>query len=518
MAHPAFIAALQHASAYPHACDAIELIETHISWVLLTGAFVYKIKKPVDFGFLNFSTLERRRHCCEEELRLNRRYAPSLYLDVVTITRAQGVIRVGGVGEVIDHAVRMHQFDGAMQLDRRLADGALTPAAMIQFADTLAQVHAALPRSDLSREFGTPVAVWAPVEENFVQVAASVVARELASEVREVRQWSEQQHAALSPLMRLRRDNGFVRECHGDLHLANLVALADGVHAFDCIEFSEALRWIDVVSDVAFLVMDCLVRARTDLAYTFLNRYLEVTGDYAGCALLGYYLVYRSMVRAKVAALQAGQASTGNSRQRYAAHVKFAHTRARRRGAILLMCGLSGSGKSWLAQRLVPTLGALCIRSDLERKRLAGLPADARSGSGIDSGLYAQSRSEAVYAHIAAGVDALAGAGEWAIVDATLLSAARRAVMREHARALGVACVTVHCRAPIDVLEARISKRQAQATDPSEASVEVLRAQLTHFEVPTREEGDLITLDTDQGVDPAEIAQRIRTLLGDDQA
>lgn len=512
MATPAFIVALQDASAYPHACDVIELIETHISWVLLTGEFVYKIKKPVDFGFLDFSTLARRRHCCEEELRLNRRFAPSLYVDVVTVTRTGSTIRIDARGDVIDYAVRMHQFPSAMQLDRRLADGALAPEAMADFAEALAHVHTALPRCDSVREFGTAVAVWAPVAENFAQIAASVLRNELADAVGEVVQWSERQHAALTGLMQRRRDEGFVRECHGDLHLANLVDLVDGVHAFDCIEFSEALRWIDVLSDVAFLVMDCLVRARTDLAYSFLNRYLEVTGDYAGCALLGYYQVYRSMVRAKVAALQAGQAALVAA-ERYAAHVNFARARVRRRGAIILMCGLSGSGKSWLAQRLVPALGALRIRSDLERKRLAGLAADALSDSDIDSGLYAKSRSDAVYAHIAAAAEAVAAGGEWAIVDATLLSLTRRAEMRQRARVAGVACVTIHCRAPVAVLEARIEARQALGADPSEATVRVLQQQLTHFELPTSEEGALISIDTDQYVDTTQIATQIRALL-----
>src|SRR5258706_2623299 len=199
----------------------------------------------------------------------------------------------------------MRQFDGALQLDRRLAAGHLEPNDLVAFAASLADVHTNLPRCDDDRPFGTPAAVFGPVRENFLQIAGSAFGQVRADRIAAIERWSETRHLALSALIAQRRADGFVRECHGDLHLSNLVALADGIHAFDCIEFSEGLRWIDFMSDAAFLVMDCAVRGRNDLAYMFLNAYLEATGDYAGGALLGFYLVYRSMVRAKVAALQA---------------------------------------------------------------------------------------------------------------------------------------------------------------------------------------------------------------------
>jgi predicted kinase len=242
-----------------------------------------------------------------------------------------------------------------------------------------------------------------------------------------------------------------VRECHGDLHLSNLVWLDDGIHAFDCIEFSEALRWIDVISDAAFLMMDCAVRGRGDLAYAFLDRYLEQSGDYRAGALLGFYLVYRSMVRAKVAALQAQRADDAALLQRFHAHIDFARERALvRRPGLVLMCGVSGSGKSWIAERLVQCLEGVRIRSDVERKRMANIGPQARSYSGVDSGLYAADRSDALYEHLQRSAEALVAGGERAIVDATFLTAARRAPFIEQLSAAASpasSCIASH-RAP----------------------------------------------------------------------
>ena len=500
--------------AYLHDCDSIELMETHISWVLLTGEFVYKIKKPVDFGFLDFSTLTLRRRYCEEEVRLNRRFAESLYVDVVPITLEDGAARFGGSGEPIEYAVRMRQFPGDMQLDRLLAAGSLTADELAEFGATLAQVHDTLPRVSADAKFGSAESVLDPVTENFLQVRQSLFSGLRSEHVDELEAWSNARHVELRRTFEQRRNSGLVRECHGDLHLSNLVRLADGIHAFDCIEFSEALRWIDVISDAAFLTMDCDVRGRSDLAYAFLDRYLERSGDYRAGALLGFYLVYRSMVRAKVAALQAQRVDDVALLQRFHAHVDFARQRAfERRPAIVLMCGVSGSGKSWVAERLVQRLPGIRIRSDVERKRLANLSPDARTNSGVDSGLYAADRSDALYEHLLHCAEALAVGGERALVDATFLSAARRAPFIAAAARNGIACVIVHCVASRAVLVERIEQRNAQRRDPSEATVEVLDAQLSSYEVPRETDATVVTLDTAAAVDPEHIAKRISAVI-----
>ncbi len=495
--------------------------------MLLAGEFAYKIKKPVDFGFLDFSTLERRRYFCEAELLLNRRFAESLYVDVVPVTRTDAGVRIAEAGstpdgEVIDYAVRMHRFPAEMQLDRRLAAARLSVEEMARFGDALARVHATLPIVVADSEFGMPAAVFGPVRENFAQIRSSSFASHRRERVDALDAWSTARHTQLAPLLERRRRDGFVRECHGDLHLSNLVQLDDAIHAFDCIEFSEALRWIDVISDAAFLVMDCCVADRADLGYAFLDGYLERSGDYAGGALLDFYLVYRSLVRAKVAALQAQRSDDAELLRRFDAHLDFAdavvNCRANAvpnadkswpRPAMVVMCGVSGSGKSWLAQRLVERVCAIRIRSDVERKRIAGLTPLQRSASPLNRGLYAPQNTDALYAHLAGAAGALIDGGARAIVDATCLTIARRESFRSEARRRGVACLIVHCFAPRDVLTARITQRNRANDDPSEADSDVLDAQMRYYEPPSATDAGVLNVDTSQQVDVEAIAQRL---------
>ena len=482
--------------------------------MLLAGDYAYKIKKPVDFGFLDFSTLDRRRHFCDEELRLNRRFAESLYVDVVPITRVGATARIGGDGEPIEWAVRMRRFPSEMQLDRRLAAGKLEPAELREFGTTLARVHAALPTAAADSSFGTADAVLGPVRENFLQIRASQFASVRADLVGQLDAWSTAKHVQIATAIEQRRRDGFVRECHGDLHLSNLVRLDDGIHAFDCIEFSDALRWLDLISDAAFLMMDCCVRDRADLGYAFLDRYLEQSGDYAGGALLDFYLVYRSMVRAKVAALQAQRADDAELLRRFEAHLDFARDRAlRSQPALILMCGVSGSGKSWLAQRLVERIPAIRIRSDVERKRLAALQPLQRSGSALDQGLYTAQNTDALYAHLEQSAEALVSGGERVIVDATFLSAARRDAFRRAALRRGAAFAIVHCTAPRAVLVERITRRNETNVDPSEADEAVLDVQLGHYEAPAANDAAVLTIDTSQPLDVEAIAQRVRSRI-----
>ncbi len=520
------------ADAYPHRCESVELIETHISWVLLAGEYAYKIKKPVDFGFLDFSTLERRQRFCEAELRLNRRFAESLYVDVLPVMRANGRVRFAGAGaaesgapddgDVIDYAVRMRRFPSEMQLDRRLEAAQLPTAELAEFGAALARVHATLPIAAADVGFGTPDAVLEPVRENFVQIRQSAFSMHRRERVDVLDAWSAARHAQLAPLLDQRLQSGFVRECHGDLHLSNLVKLDDAIHAFDCIEFSESLRWIDLISDVAFLTMDCCVRGRADLGYAFLDRYLEQSGDYAGGALLDFYLVYRSLVRAKVAALQAQRSDDVELLRRFDTHLDFALAVANivekadtlwPRPAMIVMCGVSGSGKSWLAKRLVERVGAIRIRSDVERKRMAALKPLQRSASPLDQGLYAPQATDALYAHLARSARALVDGGARVIVDATCLTVARRESFRTEARRRGVACLVVHCFAPHDVLVERISTRNRANDDPSEADVDVLEAQSSHYEPPSVTDETVLNVDTSQRVDVEAIARHLRAAI-----
>jgi aminoglycoside phosphotransferase family enzyme len=300
----ALVKNLVRVGEFPGPTQDIRVVETHISWVLLTGAYAYKIKKPVNLGFLDFSTLEQRRHFCAEELRLNRRFAADLYLDVVDIggTADRPVMDVTE-GPVLEVAVRMRQFPDDALLSHQVVEDKISIADMVGLGVAVARLHADAPVADTDSEYGSPAAVVRPVEENFQTLEDALPDKEQRRRLEAIRDWTRAEARRAEPMILQRKRAGSVRECHGDLHLANLVHWQDRIVPFDCLEFDAALRWIDVISEVAFLFMDTLRAGRPDLAYAFLNRYLSESGDYAGIFLLPFYIVYRAMVRAKVQAL-----------------------------------------------------------------------------------------------------------------------------------------------------------------------------------------------------------------------
>lgn len=466
-------------ACYPHPVVPVRVIETHISWVLLTGEFAYKIKKPLDLGFLDFATLDKRLAACREEVRLNRRLAPDIYLDVVPVTGTPQAPRMGGAGAAFEYAVKMRQFPADATLDR----GAVSAEQIEAIAATVARFHQhACARADAASPWGTPDAVWQPVAQNFAQIAPRLSDPAARAQLDALARWSAAEHARLAPRMAARRRDGFVREAHGDLHLGNL-AWADGKPiVFDCLEFSPGLRWIDVQSEIAFLYMDLLQRGRDDLAWLFLNGWLEHTGDYAGVALLRYYAVYRALVRAKVAAIRSAQAAgTGAEAARadVAALLDLA-TRLTRPPPVRLAIthGLSGSGKTTVTRALMQAPGAIRIRSDVERKRLAGLDALAQSGAGVGQRLYAAAATRRTYEYLAGLAAELVAAGWPVIVDATFLARGQRDLLRGVARAGGVAFRILDFPVPLAVLRARIVARSRAGTDASEAGLAVLEHQM----------------------------------------
>ena len=480
---PELIAALRDHATYPHAVREIEVIETHISWVILTGDYAYKLKKPVDLGFLDFTTLEQRRFYCEQELRLNRRLAPEIYLEVVAITGSAEHPVWNGAGEAIEYAVKMRQFPQEALLDRLLERGEMTPQHIDALTARIAAFHGEVEVAGADSPFGTPQRVLEPAMENFRQIRALLDSPADLAALDVLQAWTEQQHAALAATFAQRKRDGFVRECHGDMHLGN-IALVDGeVTVFDCIEFNDDLRWIDVISEVAFLVMDLMDRKRADLGWRALNAYLEATGDYAGLAVLRYYLVYRAMVRAKVSAIRAGQTGLEPSERasvmgRYRGYTRLAQSfAAEPRPLLAITHGLSGSGKTTLSQTILEATGAIRIRSDVERKRLFGLAADERSGSGVASGLYGADATGLTYRHLETLAGAMVRAGFPAIVDAAFLQRAQRDSFRELASTLGVPFAILDFPADKATLRQRVAGRMALGRDASEADLAVLEHQ-----------------------------------------
>jgi len=476
---------------YDHAVKNVQVIETHISWVLLTGQYAYKIKKPVDLGFLDFSTLALRQQACAEEVRLNRRLAPEYYLGVVPITVSPHAPRVNGLGVTIEYAVKMLQFAPDATLDLLAERGELGDEHIDALAARLARFH--LDECQIAptdSPWGDPETVAEPVADNF-RILAEQAGSKFKAQLEALQRWSVTEHERLTPLMQKRKQEGKVRECHGDLHLGNL-AWADGqLVIFDCIEFSPALRWIDIISEVAFCFMDLLHRKRGDLAFRFLNAWLEVSGDYQGMALLRYYAVYRALVRAKVAALRMSQGQ-GDDHE-VSECLQLAGTLIEKSSPQLWIThGLSGSGKTTLSQKLLQEQGMVRLRSDIERKRLAGMAPSETSGSGIETGLYAPEASRRTYEHLAGLADNLLDAGWPVIVDAAFLKRWQRDLFRDVAKQRLSRFSILDAQADPADLRERITRRASQGQDASEADLRVLQHQIDTVEpLGADEAGDL---------------------------
>jgi aminoglycoside phosphotransferase family enzyme/predicted kinase len=487
------VAALREPRRYPHPVEGVELIETHISWVLLTGRYAYKVKKPLDLGFLDFSTLERRRQACEKELRLNRRTAPDLYLEVVPVAGTPGEPVIGGAGPAIEYAVKMREFPQSALLDRVAARGELRREQMDELAATVARFHAEVERADQHSGFGTPEVVIAPARQNFAQLGPLVTDPDAGAALGRLAAWTDRESARCQEAFDARRREGLVRECHGDLHLRNLVLLDGRIVPFDCLEFNDALRWIDVAAEVAFVVMDLVDHGLTAHAWRFLDAYLAETGDYGALAVLRFYLVYRAMVRAKIACLRAQQLPEGVARRRaeqeFRAYLRLAEAFASLdRPALIVTRGFSGSGKTVFAGLLTEEIGAIRVRSDVERKRLHGLGAHETSGAGVGEGIYAPDATRRTYARLLDAARVVLEAGYPAAADATFLARADRDAFRALARRLGVPFAIAGCEAPEALLRERIAARGDTGTDASEADLDVLARQLAAAEPLAAEE------------------------------
>jgi aminoglycoside phosphotransferase family enzyme/predicted kinase len=477
-------AALKDPRCYPHAVDRVELIETHISWVCLAGDYAYKLKRPVNLGFLDFSTLQARRYYCEEELRLNRRTAADLYLEVVPVAGTADAPRIGAAGPAIDYALKMRRFPQEALADRLAARGELGPARIDAMGAAIAAFHAAIPAVPERSRFGSARSVAAPALRNFDAIETLVRDPEDHERLERLRAWTRAEAARNREAFSARRRGGWVRECHGDLHLRNIVFLDHRPVLFDCIEFSPELRWIDVMSEAAFLVMDLLDHRLDAAAWRLLNAYLEATGDYAGLSVLRFYLVYRAMVRAKIACIRAQQTPNGageplSLEREYRGYLALAESLARPpQPFLVLMHGLSGSGKTTVSQGLLERTGAVRLRSDVERKRLHGLAPGSRSGSGTQAGLYAPAATRKTYERLKQLARGIVESGWPALVDASFLSRSERGMFVALARELGVPLSIVSCNALESELRRRVENRQAAASDASEAGVAVLERQL----------------------------------------
>ena len=503
------ISALQNPTLYPHAVDGFKVIETHISWVLLTGLYAYKIKKPVNFGFLDFSELPARAHFCAEELRLNQRLTEDLYLEVLPITGSIEAPTLAGAGEPIEYVLKMRQFPQANLLSTLQANGELTSSHIDELAEQIATFHEHAPKVPAEHESGTPSVVMTPVLQNFEQIRPFLKEKADLTQLDALQAWAQACFERLSPLLQARKLDGFIRECHGDIHLGNATVIDGKVVIFDCIEFNEPFRFTDVYADIGFLAMDLEDRGLKSLSRRFISQYLERTGDYQGLELLNFYKAYRAMVRAKVALFSMPADADGLQRatslRSYRNYANLAESYSAIPSRFLaITSGVSAVGKSQVAMRMVEALGAIRLRSDVERKRLLGLQGEQPAG--LHAGIYSNDASVRTYNQLHGLAALILHAGLPVVIDATYLKRDQRSGAAQVAETTGVPFLILDCNAPPAVIASWLAQRQAEGTDPSDATLAVIEAQqasreaLTPAEslltkrVETNESGSLDTL------------------------
>ncbi|UFS69679.1 AAA family ATPase [Geomonas sp. RF6] len=500
--------------AYPEPTTSVRLIETHVSLLFVTDSYVYKVKKPVDFGFINFSTVDRRRFYCGEEVRLNRRLSPDLYLGVEEIRERSGAFSIGGTGQVVDYAVKMRRLPEERMLHRLIDNGEAGEEELRLVAGTVARFHLEAPRAGVSQSFGTVAAVRENWEENFRTVEGMPwISRADFALIRDFvsRFAKEKAH-----LFEERLHAGFVRECDGDLHLEN-ICLTDRVYIFDCIEFSERLRICDTAADIAFLLMDLEYHDRGDLSPPFLQTYREITGDSGMDPLLDFYKSYRAFVRGKVSGLLLREKLEEPERlrvegraRRYFRLSRGCALRGKLPPSLFLTCGLTGSGKSTIALELTRQLGCELYQSDPVRKRQAGIPAGVRADAPHGEGIYSADFDRSVYDELLGLAAEALRRGKSVVVDATFRRAADRSRFRALAGAAGVPCHILEVRCDEGTVRERLERRHADPRAPSDGRWEIYLAQKERFE-PPRDEGEILL---DGALPPEECADRVLRAVG----
>lgn len=489
---------LQNPSLYDHSVEQFQVIETHISWVILTGAYAYKIKKPMDFGFLNFTQLADRQFFCQEELRLNQRLTKDIYLEVLPITGTLSEPKIGGNGEPIEYMLKMRQFPQSQILSHLQSNGELIVGHIDQLSKQIAEFHMTTPVVAAGNELGSPETVMAPVKQNFEQIRAMLPADKAGyKQLEELEAWAQSSYERLKPILVERKANGFIRECHGDIHLNNAAILDSKVVIFDCIEFNEPFRFTDVTADIAFLIMDLEDRKLNGFANRLLNNYLEETGDYQSLLLMNFYKAYRAMVRAKVALFSLGQTTDQGVKEailkQYYNYANLAERYTLLPPRYLLITnGVSAVGKSYVSSKVVEHFGAIRLRSDKERKRLLG------DGATLEA-LYSAEATIATYNRLYQLAKDCLQAGYGVILDAAYLKKTERAKAKLVAEEVGVPFLIIECEAPLAVIEKNLSTRIQKGNDPSDATLEVVKNQLQWREPITGEERSItVKVETDK--------------------
>ena len=495
----ALIPQMQNAEFYPHsATDNIKLIQTHVSAVFLTGDYAYKLKKEVNFGFLDYSTLEKRKHFLEQEISMNSAIAPELYLEVVSITKDGEKFSLNGSGEPVEYALKMRQFPQENLFINLFEAGKLDILQMEELGKIVAQFHKEAKTNEHISSFGTPIKVREAFDENYQQTEGYIGKAQTEEQLTETKAYTDKFFSEKEELFNSRIANNKIKECHGDLHLKNICLWQDKIQLFDRIEFNEPFRFVDVIYDVAFVMMDLEAKGKPDFANAFLNTYLEQTADYEGLPLLPLYLSRQAYVRAKVTSFllddpnvpevekQKAQVTAANYYKQ-----AWEYTQ-NREGKLILMSGLSGAGKSTVAKTLARKHGAVHLRSDAIRKQLAGISLEEKGSNE----LYTSEMSQKTYDRLSQLGIMLAREGFTVILDAKYDRVSLRQQVIEAANSNNIPLQIINCTAPVEVLRDRLNNR---SDDISDATSDLLESQQANAEDFTESERAYVTtIDTSQ--------------------
>lgn len=498
MEYSSLVDQLSISDLYPHPVEVITTIETHISIVFLTGRFAYKLKKPVDFGFLDFSTLSQRKKFCELEVQFNRRTAPDIYLGVCPIYLHDGQLSFSVSNpkdEPIDYLVKMNQFDPNLVLGRYLKESELTPSQIQKLAQGIAHFHNQAESASDEVAFGHPDDVIHPMLDNFPSLLQTFDHPETKYRLRQLAEWTHYTQKQLYQTLVSRKQEGYIKSCHGDMHLDNITLLNGEPTLFDGIEFNDQFRWIDVMNDLAFLLIDLDHRQQLKMKRQIRSLYLNETGDYTGLKVLKFYQTYRAMVRSKITALRYHQLDPNSYEALDCWETSLQYLKQAEQYAydipepkIILMQGVAGSGKSYYARQLLTFVDGIIISSDIERKRLYGIDPLHRVSEDEKMALYSSEMNQKTYAKLYELTELIVKQGYSVIVDATFLKFQHREVFMELGEKLNASCKLVSIEPDIEIIRQNIETRIETNRDPSDADLTIMQRQASNIEPPSPEE------------------------------